>query len=187
LVNLFNITEDDIDINDIAHSLSLICRFNGHCKEFYSVAQHSVYVSLLLEETEKYLSEPKPNLCIWGLLHDAPEAYLGDIPSPIKSAERKYTEKRLLEVISKKLKLPKIDRMDLVHHADMVMLSTEKIDLMDINIKWNCIANITPWDLDVIKFSSIISKKVGKEHHILPVSPKYAKELFLKRFYDLLK
>src|ERR1051326_3663293 len=67
---------DEIFIQDIAHSLSNMCRFAGHVKEFYSVAEHSVRVSLACH----------PDDALWGLLHDASEAYVVDMPRPIKRA-----------------------------------------------------------------------------------------------------
>jgi uncharacterized protein len=68
---------EDICIEDIAHSLSMQCRFNGHSKEFYSVAQHCVVMARLWFPEE-------PELKLYALLHDASEAYLSDIPRPLK-------------------------------------------------------------------------------------------------------
>lgn len=70
---------DDIDIRDIAHALARLCRFNGHSRHFYSVAEHSIRISdaLLLKYNDKQLA-------LQGLLHDSEEAYIGDIASPIK-------------------------------------------------------------------------------------------------------
>lgn len=74
MFDVFNIEPDKIDIEDIAHALSLICRFNGHTPKPLSVAEHSVRVSLHVT----------PELRLPALLHDASEAYLSDIPHPIK-------------------------------------------------------------------------------------------------------
>lgn len=81
-IDIFKPEPEMICIEDIAHSLSHQCRFGGHLKEFYSVAQHSFICSQIV---------PKP-YALQALLHDASEAYLLDIPSPIKSRLSNYKE-----------------------------------------------------------------------------------------------
>jgi len=71
---------DDIDIVDIAHSLSMLCRYNGHCSRFYSVAEHSLLVSSVLEQRHP----GNVKLQLMGLLHDSAEAYMADVPGPMK-------------------------------------------------------------------------------------------------------
>lgn len=68
---------EDVDLDEVAHGLSNICRFGGQIRRFYSVAQHSVYVSRCVAETV-------PGFALAALLHDAPEAYLGDVIRPLK-------------------------------------------------------------------------------------------------------
>lgn len=73
---------DEIDIRDIAHSLSMQCRYNGHCKRFYSVAEHSVHICWATSHKHKLAA----------LLHDAAEAYLCDLPRPVKHSVTGYKE-----------------------------------------------------------------------------------------------
>jgi hypothetical protein len=81
-VNFGNPQVDDIRIEDIAHSLAHLCRFGGHTKEFYSVAQHSIRVAHAV---------PK-HLMLEGLLHDATEAYVGDMIRPLKRQLVRYQQ-----------------------------------------------------------------------------------------------
>jgi hypothetical protein len=79
-VNFFDISENDIDIRDIAASLSKICRFTGHCSRFYSVAEHSIILSNI--SLDLYTN---PKLSLFYLLHDAHEAYCQDLATPLKN------------------------------------------------------------------------------------------------------
>jgi uncharacterized protein len=115
---------EEIDIIDIAHALSLNCRFCGHTKKFYSVAQHSVFVARF---TKDHLA---------GLLHDASEAYLHDLPRPIKNDFEKYRdfEDTIQNAINKKFGID--TNTDDVKDADNRMLSTEARDLMSTTEDW---------------------------------------------------
>jgi len=74
--DILNPRAEDVRIEDIAHALSQQCRFTGHTKTFYSVAQHSVLASTLVAAPDE----------LWALLHDASEAYMGDMNRPLKHA-----------------------------------------------------------------------------------------------------
>ena len=75
----FNTRADDVDLEDIAHALAMTCRFGGMVPRFYSVAQHAVLVALMVMEASR-----RPDWALLALHHDSAEAYLGDIPRPIK-------------------------------------------------------------------------------------------------------
>ena len=124
-VDPLNLKPEDVEIIDIAHSLALTCRFTGHCPEFYSVAQHSVLVS-----------QHCPTEKLWGLLHDAPEAYMADISRPVKQGIRDKhgqildnIEWSIMEAIIKKFNLPEPkdgrSTPKEVLDADLQMLLTE--------------------------------------------------------------
>src|SRR4051794_35682278 len=105
-VNPLDAAPEDIDPGDIARALSNLCRFGGHSKAFYSVAQHSVIVCDLLEQRGA-----TPDELMAALLHDAAEAYLGDLPHPLKHRSElgqqfRVAEKRLEAGIAERFALP---------------------------------------------------------------------------------
>lgn len=125
-VHPLDMTPEDIDIEDIAHSLARLCRYNGHCGGFISVARHSIWVADSLYLTDFQL---------WGLLHDAPEAYLGDMTRPVKQQpdmiKFRHADDALEKVIAEKFDLP-YPMPDAVHDADMrVFNEVEKPILAD--------------------------------------------------------
>jgi len=115
-IDVFEPNIDYIHIEDIAHALSHLCRYGGHCDPFYSVAQHSIACS--------YLVSPENAMC--ALMHDATEAYLVDIPRPIKKQIEFYNklESHLYNSISQRFDLPN-PIPDEVHKADNDMLIYE--------------------------------------------------------------
>lgn len=157
-IDFTNITPDQICIEDIARGLSNECRFAGQLESFYSVAQHSVYVSQIVP----------PEYALEALLHDAAEAYIKDIPSPLKAMlpDYKAVEKRIEAVIRKKFGLPPVMTVD-VHYADLVMLATEKRDFeIDPASHWPMLDSAPPHD-DII---------------IQPLTPPQAYHQFMARF-----
>lgn len=111
---------EELCLEDIAHALSNQCRFSGHTNTFYSVAQHSANVAEYLKDTTKMFQQ-------WGLMHDASEAYLVDVPRPIKQLLPEYVraEEILQEVVARRFDLP-IIIPNSVRDADDVMLASEK-------------------------------------------------------------
>lgn len=119
---------EDVCIEDISHALANICRFNGHTTRFYSVAEHSLRVAELLPDELK----------LAGLLHDAVEAYVGDVVAPFKRylevgfpkcATFADFESRILRLIFEKFEI-EWPLAPAVHEADRVLRATEKRDLM---------------------------------------------------------
>lgn len=111
----------DVDIHDIALHLSRICRFTGACSRFYSVAEHSYWVSYVVP----------PRMAMAGLLHDAHEAYVGDCSRPLKQLlpDYKYIEGLNWQAVSKAFGLP-WELPPEVKAADNAMLLTERKALM---------------------------------------------------------
>jgi uncharacterized protein len=186
----FDAREEEIDIRDIAHALSNICRFGGHVREFYSVAQHSILASMYIADRERW--------GIYGLLHDAAEAYVGDICRPLKRSlmvenycSFSQIEKDLeIRIFARFLLvhgglnpyLPEWDRMQkAIKEVDNRLLVTECLQLM-----------AHPWLNDKSAIGDCIDGDRVKRYGVEPIPtviypwpPKYAEQQFLYRFNSL--
>lgn len=146
-----------IDPLDIAHALANLCRFNGHTKRFYSVAQHSVLVA----------RHVPCQFALEGLLHDATEAYIADVTRPVKPHLLNYQviEHNLHRAIASRFGIP-ANLPNAVKTADVVLLATEKRDLMpDHGDPWPVLDGVEPL-ADTIE----------------PWSPEEAKYMFMEAF-----
>ena len=126
-----------IDIKDIAAGLSKICRFTGQCSRFYSVAEHCILGSRYI--LEKY--PDRPVLALAFLLHDASEAYLGDVSAPLKKfIGNIYTdlENRVSAKIFKYFGIDyELANNNIIASVDLSMCITERDVLMDKRIRWS--------------------------------------------------
>ncbi|GBG55234.1 hypothetical protein SPFL3102_00660 [Sporomusaceae bacterium FL31] len=124
----------EVSLNDIAHALAMLCRANGHCTSFYSVAQHSLNVSKELA----FLGYSQ-RLQLMGLLHDASEAYLSDITRPVKKYLPQYIEieHKLQTTIFHAFSLfPTAEELEIVSQIDNALLAHEVRTLMKNINEW---------------------------------------------------
>jgi uncharacterized protein len=117
-IDITNPKTTDINIRDIAHALSNIGRYNGHYPRFLSVAEHSLNVE---KQIVKRYPNATPEMRLHALLHDASEAYLCDLPRPIKNGFKAYYgyEQTFIDVIFKKFGLEEADYQKEIEEADM--------------------------------------------------------------------
>ena len=157
IIDLALFTEDDVRLPDISHALAIINRFTGHSRVPYSVAQHSVMVSKLVDKEH----------AMWGLLHDASEAYLGDVATPLKNMLPEYRalEDRVQRAIARRFMLvwpmPKE-----VKQADVRALLAEKRELLTVDHDWG---------IDIEPMAG----------PILPYCWQQAKQLFENRYEEI--
>lgn len=145
---------EEIHITDIAHHLSLLCRYTGACYEFYSVADHSLRVAKIAPF----------KLRLAGLLHDAAEAYINDISRPVKYTHKlDETEAILTKVIDEKYGID--SKNPAIRAADNILLATEARDLMPNTDGWRKLPK------------PLLTR-------IRPLEPKEAERLFLAKFYE---
>lgn len=131
---------EDIDPEDIAHALSLLCRYGGHIDRFYSVAEHCVLMSRVVA----------PENALAALLHDATEAYVVDVPRPLKRylADYRMVEDRVWQAIAKRFDLDPVLPAD-VHDADTRMLLNETSLLMPGAEAWASLVGLRPLPVTV--------------------------------------
>lgn len=173
-VNPLELEPLQIDPTDVAHALSNQCRFSGHTSEFYSVAEHSVRVAKWLDS----IGQPT-GVVKWGLLHDASEAYLVDIPRPLKvhpyfGKAYRGAEGRAMRAVCVAFGLDPTNGVmpDIVKTADVLLLATERRDLMPPGVEWESLAGVEPLE-DVIhtwspkkareRFSSMLAELEARE------------------------
>lgn len=159
---------EDVDIEDIAHALSHICRFGGHARTHYSVAEHSVRVSEWVADCGGSLDGQ-----FAGLMHDAAEAYVGDMVWTIKQFDCmevfRSIEDRVQDAIAKRFGFA-ARGVPIVKHADLKLLETERRDLLK--------RSTNPWHIDSMGILPL-------EGRIEPWSAPRARQIFLARFDDL--
>jgi 5'-deoxynucleotidase YfbR-like HD superfamily hydrolase len=154
----FDPRPEEVRIVDIAHSLSMRCRYGGHCTKFYSVAEHSILVS----------NHVKSEHALWGLLHDAAEAYSFDVLGPLKKdlPECRALEARIMVAVCRRFGLLE-EEPENVSFIDRSIIADEKAILM--------VQCERDWDTH--------PPRIGA--HILALSPMAAKAIFLERFAEL--
>lgn len=159
-------TPDMIDIADIAHSLAAQVRFNGHTKQPYSVGQHSMGVAMWT-----YQKTNDKNIGLQGLLHDATEAYIGDMVSPLKAmipAFKQY-EDWLWAIIAAKFGVP-VEMHEVVKEADLRILLTEKHEMInnDHTPRWELEDVVEPLPIKiVIQPFEVVRKQFMEVFHFL--------------------
>jgi hypothetical protein len=165
-VNPFDPDPAQLDAGDIARALSNLCRFGGHSRAFYSVAQHCVIVSRVVEERGGDVED-----AFAALMHDAGEAYLGDMPHPLKhrsalGAAFRDAEARLEEAIRDrfgiKAEVPEIKAVD------RALLATERRVFSAEVWHWPELEDVEPLDLE-----------------LTPWSPDKAADEFTRRYAEL--
>lgn len=127
-------------LNAIARGLANTCRFGGQCSRFYSVAEHSIWVSRLVPA----------ELALAGLFHDAAEAFIGDMPKPLKEIlpDYKAIEKRVEAGVFPALGLPST-LPPAVKEADRIMLATEQRQIMSNRDRWRWTDMVEPLDIEL--------------------------------------
>lgn len=168
---------EEIFTHDIAHALSLICRYAGHCREFYSVAQHSVIGTHLVPR----------HLALDFLFHDGSEAYISDLPKPVKVHIPEYQEieKTIEKCIGERYNL-KYPHPKEIKDMDWTLLATEARDLMEIpRMAWFIPEGIRALDYVIKPWKPSKAESLFHRHFEVLTSKAYAEgKVSLDIFHD---
>lgn len=158
----------DVQIGDIAGALSKVCRFAGHIRFFYSVAQHAVNVSRIVPASHAFTA----------LMHDTAEAFTNDLPTPLKHAFPAFhtLEARIEAAMAAQFGFA-WPMPEEVRRADLTMLAVEKAFLKRDDSRWAV--------LDEITVAEMFAAAVVAE--LRPLTPAEAERLFLERFNEVAK
>lgn len=163
-------------IVDIAHALSNICRFNGHSSAFYSVAEHSINVAALVMR-----ERPLDHVTALGaLLHDAHEAYLGDVITPLKrvlGSAYADLEARYNLLIGKEFGVDLSVLDDVVRQADLAMLEAER--------RYLCSPSVHDWGIDFGSLPGQMRRHAADLLMTSPLAPDQAKHRFMLKFGEI--
>ena len=164
-----------VEIADISHHLSQVCRWAGATQSFWSVAQHSVILSYIV---------PK-ELQQWALMHDAAEAYIGDITRPFKNMLHgvRAVEEAIMEAICKKFELPYPEPSELMDYDDQIQ-------------RWEALTLLGQHDGNFIDRAGMLCEMAAltpyqqmaiPAYALEPKGPQEAEILFALRFHELFK
>lgn len=167
-LNLLQFAPSDACLEDIAQGLSNTCRYSGQCNRFYSVAEHSVLVSRMIEHVLPDHHPLLAALIVAGLMHDSPEAYLGDMTTPLKilCPGYKIIEGGLEDAIQKALGVDVGFSHPIVKECDLRMYWRERSVLMPVEDE------LEPTDMDEML-------------KVRGLSPEESKRVFLERAEQL--
>jgi hypothetical protein len=160
---VFDPRPEDMRIEDIAHALSMQPRFAGHSLQFYSVAQHCLRAQELV-----------PNFKLWALLHDAAEAYICDIPRPIKHDKRmkayRQVERKIKAVIVRAFGLwPERQPKEVTDVDNLLLLNEARQFMRGQGLNWPCMPDET-----LLEFPEIAP--------VIPMPQQAAEFAFLETF-----
>jgi len=156
---------EDVRISDIAHALSMICRYGGMCRWYFSVAEHSVHVSHMVP----------PAFALEALLHDAAEAYVGDMIIPLKWSGKLDEFKRIEKLNELAVRI----RFGLPHEESAIVKQADT-DIRET--EWTTLMQPIPPDAEW-KWPGVIDPTV----HLKLWCPEIAEQKFLERFNQLWK